>query len=209
MDEVRGEKLTVLFDGSKCIHSRHCVTNGAKVFLGDVEGDWIFPDRDSVETVVVTAHMCPSGAIGYRRHDGGPNETAPPVNVASLRENGPIAFRADLRFAGQPIGYRATLCRCGASKNKPFCDGSHTAIGFTATGEPAARSTEALAARDGPLTLSPQKDGPLQVEGNLEICSGTGRVVERTTKAFLCRCGASNNKPFCDGSHRRVGFQAP
>jgi CDGSH-type Zn-finger protein len=103
---------------------------------------------------------------------------------------------------------RATLCRCGASQNKPYCDGSHTAVGFAATGEPGTQASEALAHRAGPLRVTALKDGPLQVEGNLEICSGTGRTVNRTQKTWLCRCGTSQNKPYCDGSHKRIGFQA-
>jgi CDGSH-type Zn-finger protein len=46
------------------------------------------------------------------------------------------------------------------------------------------------------------------VRGNLEIVSGTGRMVTRVTSTFLCRCGHSKNKPFCDGSHATVGFVA-
>ena len=65
-----------------------------------------------------------------------------------------------------------------------------------------------LAARGGPLSITPVPDGPLAVTGNLEICAGPGRTVDRATKARLCRCGASANKPFCDGSHRRVGFKS-
>jgi CDGSH-type Zn-finger protein len=48
----------------------------------------------------------------------------------------------------------------------------------------------------------------LQVRGNLEITSGTGRVVARIQSARLCRCGASQNKPFCDNSHERIGFKS-
>jgi CDGSH-type Zn-finger protein len=65
-----------------------------------------------------------------------------------------------------------------------------------------------LPVRDGPLEIVPLTDGPLQVRGNMEIISGTGRVVARVESAKLCRCGASNNKPFCDGSHVRVGFRS-
>ena len=65
-----------------------------------------------------------------------------------------------------------------------------------------------LAARDRPLAIDPQPDGPLRVRGNLEIVSGTGRVIARITNAKLCRCGASESKPFCDGSHARVGFKS-
>jgi CDGSH-type Zn-finger protein len=50
------------------------------------------------------------------------------------------------------------------------------------------------------------KDGPLEAEGSLEICSGTGRTVLRTVKTHLCRCGGSADKPFCDGTHKRIGF---
>jgi CDGSH-type Zn-finger protein len=110
---------------------------------------------------------------------------------------------------GAPAGFRATLCRCGASRNKPFCDGSHHEVGFDATGEPTTtEATEMLSPRDGPLAINPQTDGPLMVQGALEITSGTGRVVSRVTSARLCRCGASATKPFCDGSHARVGFRS-
>jgi len=99
------------------------------------------------------------------------------------------------------------LCRCGASKRKPYCDGSHTAAGFAASGEPATQESAPLAARNGPLELIPIANGPLKVEGALEIVSGTGRTVQRVTQVFFCRCGASANKPFCDGTHRKIGFR--
>jgi CDGSH-type Zn-finger protein len=104
--------------------------------------------------------------------------------------------------------FRATLCRCGKSKRKPYCDGSHAAAGFAATGEPATLPSEPLAERGGALTIKPIPNGPLQVTGNVEICSGTGRTVSRTQAARLCRCGASENKPFCDNSHARIGFRS-
>jgi CDGSH-type Zn-finger protein len=126
-----------------------------------------------------------------------------------VRENGPLAIRADIRLDGTPaVSYRLTLCRCGASKNKPFCDGSHNEIKFSASGEPPTGKADMLAVRNGPLAIDPQADGPLKVRGNMEIISGTGRVVARMESAFLCRCGASENKPFCDGSHKRVGFKS-
>ncbi|MFZ4070413.1 MAG: CDGSH iron-sulfur domain-containing protein [Caulobacterales bacterium] len=208
VEEIKGEKITLRFDGGKCIHSRQCVTGAPKTFLANVDGPWIHPDATPAETLVEIAHRCPSGAITYVRHDGGPAETPAPVNIATLRENGPVAMAGDLRLNGAVLGPRATLCRCGASKSKPFCDGSHAEVGFGATGEPASRTTDMLPARDGPVAITTLKDGPLKVEGNMEICSGTGRVVERGVQMFLCRCGHSKSKPFCDGAHKAAGFQA-
>ncbi|MEI9900725.1 MAG: CDGSH iron-sulfur domain-containing protein [Hyphomicrobium sp.] len=144
----------------------------------------------------------------YQRRDSGPPEPAPQVNTARLRENGPYAFNAALRLKGVDIGFRATLCRCGASKNKPFCDNSHISLGFKATGEPDTIESPPLAVRDGLLMVDPQPNGPLQVSGNLEICSGTGRTIRRLEAVRLCRCGGSRNKPFCDNTHAKIGFKA-
>jgi len=208
VESVAGAKLDLIYEGRRCIHSRFCVTQAPQVFLANVQGPWIHPDAMPVERLVEVAHACPSGAIRYRRRDGQPQEGTPPVNLAAVREAGPYAFRAELQIDGEPAGFRATLCRCGASKNKPFCDGSHHAVGFNASGEPPSGKTDMLPVRDGVLAIDPQPNGPLQVRGNLEITSGTGRVVARVSTARLCRCGGSASKPFCDGTHARIGFQS-
>ena len=77
-----------------------------------------------------------------------------------------------------------------------------------ATGEPASGKTDMLPVRNGVLAIEPETNGPLAVRGNLEITSGTGRVVARVVSARLCRCGGSSSKPFCDGTHSKLGFQA-
>jgi CDGSH-type Zn-finger protein/uncharacterized Fe-S cluster protein YjdI len=201
-------KITIKFETKRCIHARFCSLWQPHVYRANVQGRWIYPEADSVEAVVAVAHNCPSGAIRYERHDGGPNEKPPVVNLIYVRENAPLAVRAQIVLNGTPIGYRATLCRCGASKNKPFCDNSHKEIYFAASGEPATVETPTLTIRDGPLEILPQRHGPLRIRGNLEICSGTGRTVKRTAVETLCRCGHSRNKPFCDGSHAGAGFIA-
>jgi CDGSH-type Zn-finger protein/uncharacterized Fe-S cluster protein YjdI len=208
IETAKGKGVTVLFEARRCIHSRHCVLDAPTVFKANTPGEWIYPDAVSVETVVGVAHNCPSGAIRYDRHDGGPSETAPPVNTLRLRENGPYALHAPLLLAGADDGFRATLCRCGHSQRKPWCDGSHNSASFVASGEPATGNAEALAVRDGPLQVTPLANGPLQIQGNLEICAGTGRTVARVTQASLCRCGQSKTKPFCDLSHVVAGFVA-
>jgi CDGSH-type Zn-finger protein/uncharacterized Fe-S cluster protein YjdI len=205
---ARTKDITLRFDSRRCIHSRHCVLGAPSVFLANVAGPWLHPETVPVEKCVAIAHACPSGAITYERHDGGAQEAPPPVNVLRLRENGPYALHAAVDLTGYGPLLRATLCRCGKSGNKPFCDNSHRAAGFAATGEPATIESDPLDARDGALQIAPITDGPLQVSGNLEICSGTGRTVARIESARLCRCGGSANKPFCDGTHARIGFRS-
>jgi CDGSH-type Zn-finger protein len=178
------------------------------VFVPNVSGDWIYPDRASTADVAELAHNCPSGAIRYETKDGSPNESAPLVNRVRVRENGPLAFHASIDIPGTELRYRATLCRCGASSQKPFCDGSHVASQFHATGEPMAQTSEALPKRDGTLKIDLIKNGPLHVTGALEILTGTGHTVVRTEDTWLCRCGHSANKPYCDGSHSKKGFIA-
>jgi CDGSH-type Zn-finger protein/uncharacterized Fe-S cluster protein YjdI len=208
VESAEGRDMTLQFEARRCIHARFCVTGAPAVFLANVSGPWLHPDAMDAERLAAIVQECPSGALRYRRKDGRPDEAPPPVNLLAVREAGPYAVRGELRIDGAPAGFRATLCRCGASKNKPHCDGSHHDVGFTATGEPASGQTDMLPVRDGVLAIEPQQDGPLQVTGNLEITSGTGRVVSRGTTAYLCRCGGSANKPFCDGTHAKIGFRS-
>jgi CDGSH-type Zn-finger protein/uncharacterized Fe-S cluster protein YjdI len=205
---ARTKEITLRFDARRCIHSRHCVLGAPSVFLANVTGPWLHPETVPVEKCAAIAHACPSGAITYERHDGGAPEAPPPVNVLRIREHGPYAVHAEVDLAGHGRMFRATLCRCGKSANKPFCDNSHRAAGFAATGEPATIESDPLEARGGTLRITPLADGPLQVIGSLELCSGTGRTVFRAENARLCRCGGSGNKPFCDGSHARIGFRS-
>jgi CDGSH-type Zn-finger protein/uncharacterized Fe-S cluster protein YjdI len=207
---VTGRDVTIRFDARRCVHSRTCVLGHPEVYVPNVKGEWIHPDAASAEVVMHTALACPSGAIRVSRNDGSASSDTPPrVNTVRIRENGPLAIEAELQIKGEPqTTPRATLCRCGQSANKPFCDGAHAAAGFTATGEPAAKEFAALEVRNGPLNVQPLANGPLMVSGNLEIVSGTGRTTDKVTKTFLCRCGHSANKPYCDGSHKAAGFVA-
>lgn len=205
---VRAATVVIRFDGQRCIHSRHCVLDRPDVFVPNVKGEWIHPERATVAEALELAHNCPSGAIRCEAPDGSALEAPPRVNTVRLRENGPLTVHAPVTIAGQPQGYRLTLCRCGASKNKPYCDGSHTAAGFTASGEAAVTESQPLAQRDGALTVEPKPNGPLHLTGAFEIITGTGKTINRVTEAWLCRCGQSKNKPYCDGSHRRVGFHS-
>ncbi len=209
IEVAEGKDVIIEFEAKRCIHSRFCVLQQPGVFKANVVGAWIVPDdADCADNLVATAQNCPSGAIQYKRKDGRPQEMPPLVNLIQVRENGPNGFRGDLVLDGEPIGYRATLCRCGRSKNKPFCDGQHKEGDdpFKATGEPETGDVTALAVRNGEVQIAPQTNGPLRVSGNLEVLSGTGRTIRKAEALMLCRCGHSANKPYCDGSHVRAGF---
>ncbi len=209
MNRVEGKEITIIFDGKKCVHARNCVLSQPEVFRAGVKGQWIFPDNAPVEDLVVLIQSCPSGAIRYERNDGGRNEPVPAVNTARVLENGPVLVRGELVIDGKPAGTRASLCRCGHSKNKPYCDGSHEKAGFTATGEIPVTETAPLEKRNGPLEITSLEDGPLLIKGNLEVLRGSGKRAATTQKITLCRCGHSKNKPRCDGSHSKIGFKAP
>jgi CDGSH-type Zn-finger protein/uncharacterized Fe-S cluster protein YjdI len=206
VEEYRGERI-VIRANNRCIHSRHCVLDRPDVFVPNAQGPWIRPAAQSADTIAAQVQKCPSGALTFERLDGGAQEVAPVLNTARVFENGPLALHGDLEIAGERM-FRATLCRCGASKNKPFCDHSHADSGFAATGEPATKSAEPATSAGGVLKITPQKNGSLMLEGELEICAASGRTLSRESKTWLCRCGHSSKKPFCDGTHKRVGFTA-
>ena len=202
-----GTEMMVRFDTGLCIHSRFCVLQAPAVFLANTPGEWILPDRMDAPALAAVARNCPSGAITYVPADRVLEERDPPVNNVRLRQDGPYAVNARIAIVGVAgTATRRTLCRCGASRNKPFCDGSHATVGFEATGEPATEPYRPLEPRDGTLTITPMRDGPLELSGSAELVSGTGRTFAKTSHCLLCRCGGSSSKPFCDGTHALNGF---
>ena len=154
---VRGKSGAVRFNAERCIHSRNCVLDRPDVFVPNVEGEWIHPERATPGELASLARNCPSGAIQYEPPDGSTGEFAPSVNTARIYENGPLSFHAQLAIGNDsvPDRLRATLCRCGASAHKPFCDRSHVASGFVASGEVVAIDSSSSARRDGLVTDRP------------------------------------------------------
>ena len=208
----RGEKVDVTWDTRLCIHVGECGRAEGELFVGGRD-PWCQPDlAASANEVVEVCERCPSGALSYIRKDGGAAEQAPGRNVAVISNDGPLYISGDLEIDGAGedmpgVNYRVALCRCGASKNKPFCDNSHREVGFKDQGAVGSRGDAAIA-EGGKLEVRRAANGPLLVNGNFTIVTGAGRVAWRGTKAALCRCGASKNKPFCDGSHKPAGFEA-
>ena len=203
-----GQGIEITFDMGRCVHARNCFLKLPQVF-DPARRPWVDPDAAPSEEIAAMIRTCPSGALTFRRLDGGLDEEPPRINRASLTENGPLAVAGNLSVDGQAMA-RATICRCGQTKNPPFCDYSHVEAGFAATGEPAASDKDAEVEDPGDLLdVIPCENGPIEARGPLEITAGSGARVHRGRRAFLCRCGQSKNKPFCDGSHKAAGFEAP
>ncbi|MGD2152698.1 MAG: CDGSH iron-sulfur domain-containing protein [Gemmatimonadales bacterium] len=142
-------------------------------------------------------------------------ESVDDTNTADVTRDGPLEMSGEIAVssAGGEIlqeAKRTWLCRCGASSNKPFCDGSHSKVGFKDGGDLAeANSKPDAYAPGGKLTVTPLANGPLLLKGSLEIRSADGKVISyHAGQAALCRCGRSGKKPFCDGTHKQVGFSA-
>ena len=155
---------------------------------------------------------CPTGALHLTRNGTNPEPT-PDTNHIGLFPNGPLLVHADATLIdgdGETLltDTRMALCRCGQSSNKPLCDGSHDE-GFEDEGHIAVDhlSTPEDADAEGPLRIRATEDGPFVVEGPVTIEADDDETVTGHRGA-LCRCGASDSKPFCDGSHTDVGFEA-
>ena len=198
-----GRQADVSWHGALCIHVQECGRAKGELFVGGRK-PWCQPDLASMDEVMDVVSRCPTGALSVERKDGGPTESAEPENVVVVTNNGPLVVRGDLQIEGAPenapsLKFRASLCRCGESKNKPFCDNSHEDAGFKEHG--AVGETGEPVDSGGPLRIGKAPNGPLLFSGNFSIVSSGARVA-------LCRCGQSNNKPFCDGEHKKVGFEA-
>jgi CDGSH-type Zn-finger protein/uncharacterized Fe-S cluster protein YjdI len=204
-----GSQVDITYNVKRCIHAAYCVTQLASVF-DNQKRPWIQADNASADEIAVIIQRCPSGALHYERKDGGAAEQAPDTNTVVVWKNGPLQISGNISLNGASVALdaetRMTLCRCGASRNKPFCDNSHKDIGFSAHEvEPVGMETVPAS---GQLNIASQPDGPLEIDGSLQIHDEAGNVLFAGSKTALCRCGSSGKKPFCDGSHKRIGFKA-
>jgi CDGSH-type Zn-finger protein/uncharacterized Fe-S cluster protein YjdI len=212
--EYWSDDIVVTYDAGRCIHAAECIRGLPGVF-DTSKRPWIQPANATATQVAEVVQRCPTGALHFQRKDGGAAETPPEQDVVQVRGRGPLYVRGDIEVV-LPDGSvlhdtRIALCRCGASQDKPFCDNSHLQIAFAASGvlgeNNRVRLVEGLDT-GGKLRVTPTVDGPVRVEGAFEVHSADGQTVYRGNRASLCRCGGSANKPFCDGTHSRLGFQA-
>ena len=135
----RGRDIEVSFDLDLCIHVAECLRGDPNVFQLN-RRPWVLPDEGDADAVAEIIQRCPSGALLYGRHDGGAEEGTGPTTTVTPMRNGPLLVRGALEVTREDGTVetlpRATLCRCGQSEHKPFCDNRHIAIGFRAPGVP-------------------------------------------------------------------------
>jgi CDGSH-type Zn-finger protein/uncharacterized Fe-S cluster protein YjdI len=203
----------VTYDLRRCIHAAECLYGLPAVFDIDAR-PWVQPNAAAAAEVADVVMRCPSGALHFERLDGGEPELPPARNTITVSPDGPLYVRGDIELV-TPDGTlllddtRVAFCRCGASENKPFCDNSHLEAGFIEAGglgENGVRTEEGIDT-GGRLRVVPSPGGSLKFYGDLELRSADGRVAYTGNRVSLCRCGASQNPPFCDRSHRQIDFQ--
>ena len=181
-----GEEVDVTWDGRLCIHVGECGRADGELFMGG-RNPWCAPDVTGVEDVVDVVERCPTGALVHLRKDG-KRETAADENTIVVSNNGPLYAKGDLHIEGAPddapgLSFRAALCRCGQSKNKPFCDNSHEAAGFVDRGAIGSKG-DGFESAGGALEIKAAKNGPLVVKGSLTIIAGSGRPAWTGEKAY-------------------------
>ena len=125
--------------------------------------------------------------------NGGPLEIA--GNITLVHEDGSIQYANHL-----------SLCRCGHSGSKPVCDDQHVDMEFLDSGKIFEVSETSASSRPNRITISYIKDGPITFLGRVRLHNQFGQECVKM-RGSLCRCGQSASKPFCDGSHSRVGFK--
>jgi len=204
------DEIIVTYQPRRCTHVGECLRRAPKVF-NTWEQPWVQVENGTVREIVEAVEHCPTGALHYERTDGGAQEQPRAINSVIVSRNGPYYVRGDLEIV-MPDGSvlrdtRAALCRCGASQNKPFCDNAHRASAFRDAGMCAPQVTaQNTPAAGQKLRITPQPNGNLELEGAFEILDAAGQVITNSTQEWLCRCGASQDKPFCDSTHKKITF---
>ena len=127
-ENYKGKNITIHDNRGICAHAGRCTDGLASVFRLKEE-PWIVPDAASANEIIATIKKCPSGALSYSVNDveHRDRDGEPTIFVAP---NGPYLVSGgtdlvDTTRAESASKEHFTMCRCGGSKNKPFCDGTH------------------------------------------------------------------------------------
>lgn len=133
-----GGEVTVSYDAARCIHFAACVRGLPDVFRPG-ERPWIRPDGAAGRLVAEVVLSCPTGALHFTAPDGTTETPEPGPTVVEPQPDGPLFVRGQVVVRtpnGELRDTRVALCRCGASGNQPFCDGTHVRIGWRSSDGP-------------------------------------------------------------------------
>lgn len=128
------DDLTIVWKPGKCIHAAVCVKMLPKVYNPN-ERPWLKQENASVSELKEQINECPSGALSYIDANEKQEKEAERLIEATVRKNGPMLIKGAFQITGvdgetvTKSGMTA-ICRCGASNNKPYCDGGHSKVGF-------------------------------------------------------------------------------
>lgn len=126
--------LTVVWKPKLCIHAATCVKMLPEVYNPN-EKPWIKAENASIEALKSQISKCPSGALSYEMK-GEENSDHQVVTKVQVSANGPLLVHGELEVVGtdgksEKKSRTTAFCRCGASMNKPYCDGTHNSTNFT------------------------------------------------------------------------------
>ena len=133
--EYRNEEITITWQPDVCIHSEKCFHGLPKVF-NPKNRPWVNLDDAENKVIMDQVNTCPSGALSGRyNHEENQNDSSNGTPTIEVTPNGPILVKGSLQLKYKDKNELkeakiTAFCRCGASGNKPFCDGSHSKVGF-------------------------------------------------------------------------------
>lgn len=133
LDTYNGKEIIIRDNRGICSHAATCSKELPTVWRTGVE-PWIDPDGESAQDMISIIRRCPSGALSYEQ-DGKIEDNYSDTPEIQISRNGPYRVRGGVTLEGVDRAEgvsleHAVLCRCGASNNKPFCDGRHWYAGF-------------------------------------------------------------------------------
>jgi uncharacterized Fe-S cluster protein YjdI len=133
MKEYTNGEIVVCWDPKRCIHAGECVRGLPQVFRRE-DTPWVNIKGAGSEKIMRVIDRCPSGALSYKKVNKA-GEADKPLAKIKIMKNGPLLVEGDCALFEETGKETAStgpfaLCRCGGSKSKPFCDGTHIKIGF-------------------------------------------------------------------------------
>ncbi|GGZ81980.1 (4Fe-4S)-binding protein [Algibacter mikhailovii] len=132
--EYSNGETTVVWEAERCIHSAICAKGLPEVFRPKLR-PWIKIDASKTETIIDQVKQCPSGALRFYMN-AKEDKTAETLETkVEVLENGPLLVYGTLQVvakdgSSETKNKTTAFCRCGASKNKPYCDGAHVEVAF-------------------------------------------------------------------------------